>query len=215
MGTILLLIAVALLVYAIAIKPRQVASIIDTRLSAGDLVHDPIHFQDIIKLLQGADWIRGKKEVKSGSADNAGDSHLVEVACKDVTYQIRITPDGKETSRLTVSAVFKSESWDIERVRRFQEANRIRCRIMEQIDPGFTEQTQEYYGIIKTMCLLQYCAIAVIAGVLCRVAIPEILNRILGPDSVSELHILGMAIVVLLFVRLRSCAVSLYRCDQI
>lgn len=200
MGTVLLLIAVALLVYAIAIKPRQVASIIDTRLSAGDQVHDPVHCQDIVELLQGADWIRDKKDVKLVNNDKIGDPQLVEIACKGVTYQIRITPDGKETSKLTVSTVFKSDSWDIEKVRCVQEANRIRCRIMEQVDPGFAEQSQEYYGIIKTMYLLRYCAIAVIAGVLCRVAIPEILNRILGPDSISDLHILGMAIVVLLFV---------------
>lgn len=200
MGTVLLLIAVALLVYAIAIKPRQVVSTIDTRLSAGDLVHGPVHCQDIVELLQGADWIRDKKDVKLVNNDKSGDPQLVEIACKGVTYQIRITPDGRETSKLTVSAVFKSESWDIERVRRVQAANRIRCRIMERLDPGFTEQSQAYYGQIKTMYLLRCCAIAFTVAFFCYAAVPEILNHLLGKGSVTELHVLGMTAVVLLLV---------------
>lgn len=200
MGAILVLAAVAFLIYAMIIEPRRIGSIIETRVFAGALLSGQFSYQEIAELLQAAAWIRDKKEVKLSDPGEDDHSGLIEVVCKGVTYQVRIASYGENSSKLTVSAVFKSESWDIERVRRLQEANRIRCRIMERANPGFTEQPQKYYGAIKTLCLLRYCAIALIAAFLCYVAVPQILNWILGAGSVQEIHVLGMMIVVILFI---------------
>ncbi|MBD5098632.1 MAG: hypothetical protein HDT35_03620 [Clostridiales bacterium] len=200
MGAFLVLAAAAFLIYAMVIEPRRIGSIIETRVFAGDLLSGQFSYQEIAELLQAATWIRDKKEVKLSDPGEDDHSGLIEVVCKGVTYQVRIASYGENSSKLTVSGVFKSESWDMERVRRLQEANRIRCRIMERANPGFTEQPQKYYGAIKTLCLLQYCAIALIAAFLCYIAVPQILTWILGAGSVQGIHVLGMMVVVILFI---------------
>lgn len=199
MGAILFLILVAVLVYAMAIRPKQVAGKIMVRLSAGDKVPDDFNYQNIAELLQSATWIKDQKEMTQRIADTENPFGSVEVICKGVTYRLVLSQDENNASKLTVSAVLKSGSGDIEHIRHLQEANRIRCFIMERVNPSFTDQPKEFYNAIRTMHLLRYGSISVMVAFACYAILPEILNRILGAD-VSSIYMLCAALVAGLYI---------------
>lgn len=209
MRGILFLAVVALLAYAIAIEPRRIAKLMRLRLSTGDVLPYEFNCQEIFEMLQTATWIRDKKEVKLSDPEADGKSGLIKVICKGITYQVRISSASykDDSSKLIVTAVdFQSKlwgfgsSWNISEIRYLQEANRIRCRIMERAAPGFTEKSSQYNDEIKMMYFLRYCAIALIAAFCCYVLVPKALESILGADSVQNVHVLGMSVAVILFI---------------
>lgn len=208
-GGILFLVVVAFSICAIAIGPRLIAKDMRSRLSTGDLLPYQFNCQEIFEMLQAATWIRDKKEVKLSDPEADGKSGLITVICEDITYQVRISSASykDDSSKLIVTSKdFKSNlwgigsSWNIREIRYLQEANRIRCRIMERADPSFTEQSSQYSDEIEGMYFLRYCAIALIAAIFCYMAAPEVLKSILGTDSVQKVYVLGMSVAVILFI---------------
>lgn len=209
MRDILILAVFALFVYVIAIEPKRVAATIASRLYTGDLLPGQFSCQEIAELLQEAVWISGKKEVKLSVSEADGKSGLIEVICVGITYQVRITPRGDDSSMLSVTARYFPFSflqivlWPIESNQYLQEADRIRCRIREWADPSCTKQSSQCYDSFSTMYLLRYCAIALATAFVCYMASLVVLGQILGEDPVQQIDVLCMSIAAILFICFR------------
>lgn len=179
MGVILLIVGLIIFVYVMGIHPMMVNSAILGRLLAGDNLPNGIEFDTLMEILKTADWIKNQEELRPVE-DSTDGTHSADVVCKGVTYRLNIHPSEDGTAKMLVSVITSREPDGLERVRRTQEANRIRCYVMERLDPRFTEQAQDFYGKIKNMYFLRYCVASILGVFFCFAAAPDISERILG-----------------------------------
>lgn len=183
-GSLLAIVILVFIVYALIIKPRRFASMIRHRLSEGNLIPSNINYRTVAELLQTHVQIEKLKEVRECHAESnqGGKIDCINIICKGgVIYKVTIQPYDTETSILLVSvkssARFNLEG-SFELIRQYQEAEHISRCIMRQIDPDYIEPSANDSKTLKSIKLAQYCAVGIIAAVCAYLIIPEIAARI-------------------------------------
>lgn len=174
-GVVLVLGALAIMLYAFFIGPRQIVKATKKRLSEGAAIPDGVSCHDIAETIKNRIKIKHSKTIQE-KTENA--TLCVDVLCaNDITYRVRIDDSSTTRKRLYVSVESPAslnfgKSSDL--LKYYQTAERIQDEVLQELVPNYVANRENIKTTIKKVRIVKVCAIGMIIALCAYVIIPAI-----------------------------------------